>query len=94
MKTIALVAAATTAVMLRGGIAAAGELPTFELMGFPITTVQVQLVGSARVQEWSVAPTLTPGERPVSGPESEVADADPAEKRERPRGHRLAGLGG
>jgi hypothetical protein len=64
MKTIALVAA-TTAFMLHAGIAAAEELPTFELMGFPISTVQVQLVGSARVKEWSVAPTPTPGAMPA-----------------------------
>jgi hypothetical protein len=63
MKTISLIAA-TTAFMLHTGIAAAGELPTFEMMGFPITTVQVQLVGSAHVKEWSVAPTLTLGEKP------------------------------
>jgi hypothetical protein len=65
MKTIALVAA-TTAFMLHAGIAAAAELPTFELMGFPISPVQVQLVGSAHVQESSVAPTLTPRAMPAS----------------------------
>ena len=64
MKTMALIAA-TTAFLLHAGIAAAHELPTFELMGFPISTVQVQLVGSARVKEWSVAPTLTPGAMPA-----------------------------
>ena len=65
MKTIALVAA-TTAFLLQAGIAAAADLPTFELMGFPITTVQVQVVGSAGVKEWRVAPTLTPGAMPAS----------------------------
>jgi hypothetical protein len=98
MKTIALVAA-TTALLLHGGRAAAGELPTFEMLGFPITAVQVQLVGSAHVKEWPVAPTLTLDEIPASGPEIAGADrterqGNPAEKQGRPRGSQLAGLGG
>src|SRR5262245_243376 len=41
-----------------GDRATVAELPTFELLGFPITPVQVQVVGSARVQEKLSAPTL------------------------------------
>ena len=37
---------------------AAAELPTFELMGFPIAPVEVQVMGPAHVQEKSPTPTL------------------------------------
>jgi hypothetical protein len=36
--------------MLNGACAGAAVLPTFELMGFPITPHQVAIVGSAHVQ--------------------------------------------
>ena len=39
-------------------IAAELELPTYELMGFPITPHQFSVLGSANVQEASRAPTL------------------------------------
>jgi hypothetical protein len=45
--------AATAALVLGGAGASAAELPTFELMGFPITPHQVQVVGSGNVQERS-----------------------------------------
>jgi hypothetical protein len=48
------------------GYAGAAELPTFELMGFPITPVQVQVVGPNHVQEWSPAPNFTLGGMPAS----------------------------
>lgn len=46
--------------------ATATELPTFALLGFPITPVQVQVVGSAHLQEMVPAPTLTLGCMPAS----------------------------
>jgi hypothetical protein len=55
---------AITAVMLNG--AAAAELPTFELMGFPITPHQVAVLGSAHVQEQTPTPALTLGGMPAS----------------------------
>ena len=55
---------AITAVMLNG--AAASELPTFALMGFPITPHQVAVLGSAHVQEQTATPTLTLGGMPAS----------------------------
>ena len=55
---------AITAVMLNG--AAGAELPSFELMGFPITPHQVAVLGSAHVQEQAGAPTLTLGGMPAS----------------------------
>ena len=55
---------AITAVMLNG--AAAAELPTFELTGFPITPHQVAVLGSAQVQEQTRNPALTLGGMPAS----------------------------
>ncbi len=46
--------------------AEAQELPTFEMMGMPITPVQVQVVGSAHVRERSPTPTLVLGGMPAS----------------------------
>lgn len=65
MKTL-LPIAAIAAVMLDGGGAAAAELPTFELMGFPITRHQVAVLGAAHVRERSPVPTLTFGGMPAS----------------------------
>jgi hypothetical protein len=63
---ILLSTAAIAAVMLDGAGAAAAELPTFELMGFPITRHQVAVLGAAHVQERSPIPTLTLGDMPAS----------------------------
>jgi hypothetical protein len=57
---------AITAAMLNSAGAAAAELPTFELMGFPITPHQVAVLGSAHVQEQSPNATLTLGGMPAS----------------------------
>jgi hypothetical protein len=57
---------AITAAMLNAAGAAAAELPTFELMGFPITPHQVAVLGSAHVQEQSPNATLTLGGMPAS----------------------------
>jgi hypothetical protein len=46
--------------------AGAQELPTFELMGMPITPHQVQVVGSALVQERTPDATLVLGGMPAS----------------------------
>jgi hypothetical protein len=55
MKNLLSIAAiaAIAAVMLDGASAAAAELPTFELMGFPISPHQVQVVGATHIQERS-----------------------------------------
>ena len=58
--------AALTAIMLHGAGAAAAELPTFELMGFPITAHQVAVAGAADVQERLPTTTLTLGGMPAS----------------------------
>jgi hypothetical protein len=58
--------AAITAAMLSGTNAIAAELPTFEAMGFPITLVQVSVLGANHVQERAPVPTLTLGGMPAS----------------------------
>jgi hypothetical protein len=58
------VIAAATTLTLNAGNAAAAELPTFEKRGFPITTHQLQVVGTADVLERSSAAGL--GIAPVS----------------------------
>jgi hypothetical protein len=56
----------TTLVVLGGLTAEASELPSFEMLGFPITWTQVSVLGSANVQESSAIPTLTLGGMPAS----------------------------
>jgi hypothetical protein len=63
MKKVFLMAA--IAPVMVGSAAAAGELPNFELMGFPITRHQVAVMGAQGVQEQSAA-TLTFGGMPAS----------------------------
>ena len=57
---------ATAALLLGGPGAAAAELPTYEVMGFPITQHQLVPIGSAHVQERSPTPALTLGGMPAS----------------------------
>jgi hypothetical protein len=65
MKTL-LSITASAALILGAADAVAGELPTFEVMGFPITHLQVAIVGGAHVRERSPTPTLTLGGMPAS----------------------------
>ena len=65
MKKMLLMAAIAAATMVGSG-AGAGELPSFELKGFPITRHQVAVMGEQDVQEQSVTPTLTFGGMPAS----------------------------
>jgi hypothetical protein len=46
--------------------AAADELPSYELMGMPITHAQMQVVGAALVREQPAAAVLTLGGMPAS----------------------------
>jgi hypothetical protein len=55
------------AIFVAGGTAAfATELPGYELTGFPISPVQLQVLGSANVRERSPAPTITATPHQVS----------------------------
>ena len=66
MKRLVLLTAAALAIA--GGIdaAAAAELPAYESAGFPITTLQLSVIGPAHVQEASAIPTPTLGGLPAS----------------------------
>jgi hypothetical protein len=46
--------------------AAAAELPTYEMEGFPITPHQIQVVGAGQIHEQSAISTLTLGGMPAS----------------------------
>jgi hypothetical protein len=65
MKKMFLVVAIAAATTLGSG-AGAGQLPTLELTGFPITRTQVAILGSAGVQESAAMPTLVLGGMPAS----------------------------
>lgn len=57
VKRVSLAIAA--AISVAGGTAAiAAELPTYEVTGFPISPVQLRLLGPANVQERSPTPTV------------------------------------
>ena len=57
------------AVALQGVNATAGELPTFELLGFPVSRHQVAVLGSANVKEQGPSFLLLFGEgMPASSP--------------------------
>jgi hypothetical protein len=73
------------AVMLDRGCATAADLPTFELMGFPITRHQVAMLGATQIRERLPTPTLTLAGMPASP--HQVAVLTP---RARPTGERAA----
>ena len=57
VKRVSLAIAA--AISVAGGTAAfAGELPSYQVTGFPISPVQLRLLGPANVQERSPTPTV------------------------------------
>jgi hypothetical protein len=57
VKRVSLAIAA--AISVAGGTAAlAAELPTYEVTGFPISPVQLRVLGPANVQERSTMPTV------------------------------------
>jgi hypothetical protein len=54
-------------VLMSGAVASAQDLPTYEVTGFPITPLQMSILGcSAQVQESSPAATLTVEGMPAS----------------------------
>jgi hypothetical protein len=57
MKHLVLFAAVAVVILEGANVAAAAELPTYELMGLPITPLQISVVGSTHVQEVSPVPT-------------------------------------
>jgi hypothetical protein len=65
MKKLLLIAA-ISAVSLGGRVAKAAELPSYELMGFPISPHQFSVLGSANIKEQSPSPSLTMAGMPAS----------------------------
>jgi len=57
---------AAAAFCLGGGVARAAEIPTYELMGFPISPHQFSVVGSANIQEQPPTPSLVLSGMPAS----------------------------
>jgi hypothetical protein len=58
VKRVALSIAAAVISVAGGTAAFAGELPTYGLTGFPISPVQLGLLGPANVQERSPTPNV------------------------------------
>jgi hypothetical protein len=75
VKRLVLFAALAAAIASGIAVAAAAELPTYESTGFPITALQVSVVGSAHVQEAASAPALTLDGMPASPHQIEVLTA-------------------
>jgi hypothetical protein len=59
-------AAATGLVLASSAIAAAAERPSFEVKSFPISPMQVAVLGAACVNEQAPAANLTVGGMPAS----------------------------
>jgi hypothetical protein len=57
---------AVTALVLGAAGASAGELPQYEVTGFPISPLQFSVLGSGGVQEQSATPALTLNGMPAS----------------------------
>jgi hypothetical protein len=53
--------------LVSGAVASAQDLPTYETMGFPVTPLQISILGcSASVQEQASTPTNTMAGMPAS----------------------------
>ncbi|MDN5001273.1 hypothetical protein ACFQZO_10295 [Bradyrhizobium sp. GCM10027634] len=65
MKILVLVTG-IAAVLMNAPIAVATELPSFELMGFPISAHQVAVMGAANVKEQPTDASLTLAGMPAS----------------------------
>jgi hypothetical protein len=84
MRKIPLSIAAAAVISIAGGTAGfAAELPTYESAGFPISAVQVQVLGAANVQEQSPVPTSTasPHQLRVLTPRTKITTATVAATR-------------
>ena len=66
MKRLVFFATIPVAILNLVNLASAAELPTYELMDFPITPHQFSVLGSANVQEAPPAPTLMMRGMPAS----------------------------
>ena len=61
------IASVAAFMLISGAVASAQDLPTYQAMGFPISPVQVSILGcSAQVQEQATGPTITVDGVPAS----------------------------
>jgi len=67
MSTFQRISIPTVTALVLGTLgASAGELPQYEVAGFPISPLQISILGSSDVQEQSPTPTLTLNGMPAS----------------------------
>ncbi|PDT86609.1 hypothetical protein CO669_29515 [Bradyrhizobium sp. Y36] len=83
MRVLTMIAVAGAVIASSTG-AFAGELPSYEVKSLPISTMQVQVLGSAGVEEQSAAPAMTVAGMPASPAQVSVLS---------PRVKRLASAG-
>ncbi len=65
MRILSMIAV-TSAMIASTASAFAGELPSYEVNSFPISAMQVQVLGGAGVQEQSTAPVMIVAGMPAS----------------------------
>ena len=65
MRVLSMIAIAG-AMIASSAAAFAGELPSYEVKSFPISTTQVQVLGGAGVEEQSIAPAMIVAGMPAS----------------------------
>lgn len=65
MRILSMIAVAG-AMITSTASAFAGELPSYEVTSFPISAMQVQVLGGTGVQEQSTAPTMIVAGMPAS----------------------------
>ncbi|MFK4500755.1 hypothetical protein ABIF86_005046 [Bradyrhizobium japonicum] len=65
MRVLSMIAVAGAMIASSAG-AFAGELPSYEVKSFPISTTQVQVLGGAGVEEQSSAPAMIVAGMPAS----------------------------
>lgn len=78
MRVLSMIAVAGAMIASSAG-AFATELPSYEVTSFPITATQVQVLGSAGVEEQSASPTMIVAGMPASP--AQVAVLSPRAKR-------------
>ncbi|PIT03647.1 hypothetical protein TSA1_24965 [Bradyrhizobium nitroreducens] len=83
MRGLTMIAVAGALIASSTG-AFAGELPSYEVKSLPISAMQVQVLGSAGVEEQSAAPAMTVAGMPASPAQVSVLS---------PRVKRLASAG-
>jgi hypothetical protein len=67
MSTLQRISIKALTVLVLGTVgASAGELPQYEVAGFPISPHQFSVLGSDSIQEQAPTPTLTPNGMPAS----------------------------